>query len=50
MELIKDLPEIFEQFEQQKQQSFLEVKRYKDKGMPIIGAYCSYFQIGRAHV
>ena len=43
MELIKDLPEIFEQFEQQKQQSFLEVKRYKDKGMPIIGAYCSYF-------
>ena len=38
MELIKDLPEIFEQFEQQKQQSFLEVKRYKDKGMPIIGA------------
>ena len=29
MELIKDLPEIFEQFEQQKQQSFLEVKDRK---------------------
>lgn len=43
MELIKELPEIFEQFEEQKKQSFLEVKYYKDKGMPVIGAYCSYF-------
>ncbi len=43
MELIKELPEIFEQFEEQKKQSFLEVKYYKDKGTPVIGAYCSYF-------
>ena len=43
MELIKELPEIFEQFEEQKKQSFLEVKYYKDEGTPVIGAYCSYF-------
>lgn len=43
MNLTKDLPEIFEQFENQKKQSFLEVKRYKDQGIPVIGAYCSYF-------
>lgn len=43
MELIKDLPEIFEQFEEQKKQSFLEIKQYKDQGVPVIGAYCSYF-------
>lgn len=43
MELVKDLPEIFEEFEEQKQKSFLEVKKYKDQGVPIIGAYCSYF-------
>lgn len=43
MELVKDLPEIFEEFEEQKQQSFLEVKKYKDQGIPVIGAYCSYF-------
>lgn len=43
MELVKDLPEIFEEFEEQKQNSFLEVKKYKDQGVPIIGAYCSYF-------
>lgn len=43
MELVKDLPEIFEQLEEQKRESFLEIKKYKDRGIPVIGAYCSYF-------
>ncbi len=43
MELVKELPEIFEQFEEQKKQAFLEIKNYKDRGIPVIGAYCSYF-------
>ena len=43
MRLVKDLPEIFEQFSEQKRESFLEVKKYKEAGKPVIGAYCSYF-------
>lgn len=43
MDVIKELPEIFEELAQQKKTSFLKVKEYKDKGIPVIGAYCSYF-------
>lgn len=43
MDVIKELPEIFEEFEEQKRQSFLKVKEYKDQNIPVIGAYCSYF-------
>ena len=43
MDIIKELPEIFEEFAEQKKQSFLEVKKCKDRHIPIIGAYCSYF-------
>ena len=43
MEIIKDLPEIFDEFEDKKKQSFLKVKEYKEKQIPIIGAYCSFF-------
>ena len=43
MKLVKELPEIFEEFGEQKKQSFLEVKKYKEEGKPIIGAYCSCF-------
>lgn len=42
MEIIKDLPEIFDEFEDKKKQSFLKVKEYKEKQIPIIGAYCSF--------
>ena len=37
MEIIKDLPEIFDEFEDKKKQSFLKVKEYKEKQIPIIG-------------
>ncbi|MDD7769699.1 double-cubane-cluster-containing anaerobic reductase [Suipraeoptans intestinalis] len=43
MEIIKELPEIFEEFAEQRQKSFLAVKEYKDRGIPVVGAYCTYF-------
>lgn len=43
MELIKDLPEVFEEFAEQRKNSFLGVKKLKEQGVPIIGAYCTYF-------
>lgn len=43
MEVIKDLPEVFDTFAEQRRNSFLTVKEYKEKGIPIVGSYCSYF-------
>ncbi len=43
MEIIKDLPEVFEEFAEQRKNSFLAVKQLKDKGVPVVGAYCTYF-------
>ena len=43
MELIKALPEIFEDFAEQRKKSFLTMKELKDRDVPIVGAYCTYF-------
>lgn len=43
MEIIKDLPEVFEEFAEQRKNSFLSVKQLKDQGVPVVGAYCTYF-------
>lgn len=43
MEIIKELPEVFEEFAQQRRNSFLTVKELKDRGIPVVGAYCTYF-------
>lgn len=43
MEIIKELPEVFEEFAEQRKNSFLAVKEYKDKGIPVVGSYCTYF-------
>lgn len=43
MEIIKDLPEVFEEFAEQRKNSFLAVKQLKDQGVPVVGAYCTYF-------
>lgn len=43
MEVIKDLPEVFEEFAKQRKNSFLAVKKLKDQGVPVVGAYCTYF-------
>lgn len=43
MEIIKELPEVFEEFSEQRRNSFLSVKEIKESGIPVIGAYCTYF-------
>ena len=43
MEVIKDLPEVFEEFAEHRKNSFLAVKKLKDQGVPVVGAYCTYF-------
>lgn len=43
MELVKDLPEVFEEFAEQRKNSFLGIKKIKEQGMPVIGSYCTYF-------
>lgn len=43
MEIIKELPEVFEEFAEQRKNSFLAIKEYKDQGIPVVGAYCTYF-------
>lgn len=43
MELIKELPEVFEEFAEQRKNSFLAVKEAKEKRIPVVGSYCTYF-------
>ena len=42
MEVIKELPEVFEEFAEQRKNSFLAMKQLKDKES-VAGAYCTYF-------
>ena len=42
VELKKDLPTMFEEFADQRRNSFLTVKQLKDEGTPIIGVFCTY--------
>ena len=43
MEIIKELPEVFEEFSEQRRNSFLSVKEIKESGTPVIGADFTYF-------
>ena len=43
MEIIKDLPEVFEEFAEQRKNSFLAIKKIKEQNIPVIGSYCTYF-------
>ena len=43
VEIIKDLPEVFEEFAEQRKKSFLAIKEVKDQGIPVVGSYCTYF-------
>ena len=40
MNIIKELPEIFEDFAEQRKESFLRVKECKDQHIAVFGAYC----------
>ena len=42
MEIIKDLPKVFDEFGEARRNSFIAVKEIKDAGIPVVGAYCTY--------
>ena len=42
MELIKELPEIFDSFSEQRKKSFVEAYELKQKGIPFVGGFCTY--------
>lgn len=43
MELQKKLPEIFEEFAEGRRNAFIKAKELKDKNIPLIGEFCTYF-------
>ena len=43
MNLKKNLPEIFDEFAEGRRQAFINVKNLKDKNIPVIGIFCTYF-------
>lgn len=43
MDLVKELPEVFEEFAEQRRNSFIAVKEIKEKNIPVIGVFCTYF-------
>lgn len=43
VEIRKDLPEIFGDFAETRQNAFLKIKEVKDKGIPVIGEFCTFF-------
>gem|GEM_PF-225456 len=43
MRIERELPEIFLEFGEQRKTAFLEIKEYKDRGIPVVGMYCAYF-------
>lgn len=43
MKLVQDLPEVFEEFGEQRRKAFIEIKEYKEKGVSVVGMYCAYF-------
>lgn len=42
MQLRTELPSIFNDFGEARQQGFLSVKEFKDEGVPIVGVYCTF--------
>ena len=42
MELIKTLPEVFEDFSKKRKKSFITAMELKEKGIPLVGVFCTY--------
>lgn len=42
LQIKTDLPEVFKDFGEARREGFLAVKEIKDKGQPVVGAYCTY--------
>ncbi len=43
VDLKKELPEVFNDFQESRQNAFLKVKEIKDKNIPVIGIFCTFF-------
>lgn len=43
MEIQKALPAIFEEFSEQRRKSFLAAYEVKQRDVPFIGVFCTYF-------
>ena len=43
MELKKDLPEVFSEFSEMRQKSFMAAYELKQKNIPFVGTFCAYF-------
>lgn len=43
IDLKKELPEIFNEFGDKRRNAFLEVKKIKDKNIPVVGVFCTFF-------
>ena len=42
MELKKDLPEVFSEFSEMRQKSFMAAYELKQKNIPFVGTFCTY--------
>lgn len=42
MDLVKDLPEIFDNFSEARKNGFIAAKELKDKNIPLVGTFCTY--------
>ena len=42
MRVKTELPEIFSEFDEARRQGFIQVKQLKEKGVPVIGVYCTF--------
>ena len=42
MELVKTLPDVFEEFSEQRKNSFLPLMEMKKKDIPFVGTFCTY--------
>ncbi|MEG0898649.1 MAG: double-cubane-cluster-containing anaerobic reductase [Oscillospiraceae bacterium] len=43
MKLIKELPEVFEEFSEQRRKAFVMAMELKNQDKPLIGIFCTYF-------
>lgn len=43
MDLQKNLPEVFKEFGEGRRNAFIKAKELKDKDIPLIGVFCTYF-------
>lgn len=43
MEIKKELPEIFEEFAEGRKNAFIAAKEQKEKNIPLVGIFCTYF-------